>query len=363
MISRIKFTLFLFFLSVCTISITSAQVEEIQQTFESAAGKGFSGVILVADQGQVIYENAVGYRNYEDQVLLKSDDIFELASISKQFTSMLIMMCEEKGLLDFDDPLSDYIDIPYPGITIRQLLTHTSGLPDYQAIMDEHWDKDQVAGNPEILEYLRRYAPPKLFEPGEKYEYSNTGYVMLGSIVEKVTGEDFVKLSRNWIFEPLGMKNTDLRSLEAKAAVDNFAAGHQKNENGDYVNANNFKSSDYTIWLGNRKGPGRVSSNVQDLLIWDQALYSSKLVSEKTLEKAFSPQVLTDGSESMYGFGWGLDFETHPGKVVLHTGSNPGYKNIIVRNIDQNKTIIILNNNAHPAMGNLVKELRSIFFN
>ncbi len=363
MVPTLKSTSLSIFLFFSLILVASAQIEEIKQTFESAADEGFSGVILIADQGEVMYENAVGFRSYEDQVPLESDDIFELASISKQFTSMLIMMCEEKGLLDFDDTLSKFIEVPYPDITIRQLLTHTSGLPDYQAIMDEHWDKDRVAGNPEILEYLRKYAPPKEFEPGEKYEYSNTGYVMLGSIVEKATGQDFVELSRNWIFKPLGMSNSDLRSLEAKAAVDNFAAGHLKNDQGVYVNANNFKFSDYTIWLGNRKGPGRVSSNLQDLLIWDQALYHNKLVSQETMNEAFSPQKLNDGTESMYGFGWGLDLETHPGKVVLHTGSNPGYKNIIVRNIDENKTIIILNNNAHPAMGELVKELRSIYFN
>jgi CubicO group peptidase (beta-lactamase class C family) len=124
--------------------------------------------------------------------------------------------------------VSKYLDIPYSGITIRNLLTHTSGLPDYQAIMDEHWDKSKVAGNPDILDYLRKYHPPMVFATGEKYEYSNTGYVLLASIVEKASGRDFIELTREWIFKPLGMKNSEIRTLEEKAAVSNFAAGHLK---------------------------------------------------------------------------------------------------------------------------------------
>ncbi|PZX58070.1 serine hydrolase domain-containing protein [Algoriphagus chordae] len=332
-----------------------AQKKILKEAVERADKEGFSGVILVAENGKILFEEAMGMRSYENQILLHEDDIFELASLSKQFTAMMVMICKEKGLLDFDDQLSNYIEIPYPDISIRQLLTHTSGLPDYQAIMDAHWDKSKVAGNPEILEYLREYAPVKSFEPGEKYEYSNTGYVMLASLVEKVTGEDFVALSKTWIFDPLGMQSTAIRSLEEKAQVQTFAAGHLKDDIGHYVNANNFHSSDYTIWLGNRKGPGRVSSIVEDLLKWDQALYTEKLVSKETLEEAFRPIKLGDGFLSYYGFGWEIKPQSPFGKMVMHTGGNPGYKTIIVRYIDENKTIIILNNNAHPDLMRIVE--------
>ena len=300
-------------------------------------------------------EKAIGKRSFETQTPLQKTDIFELASVSKQFTAIMVMMCKEKGMLNFDDPVSKYLDIPYSGITIRNLLTHTSGLPDYQAIMDEHWDKSKLAGNPDILEYLRKYKPPMLSAPGEKYEYSNTGYVLLASIVEKASGRDFIELTREWIFKPLGMKYTDIRTLEEKAAVTNFAAGHLKDSLGNYINANKFHSSDYTVWLGNRKGPGRVSSNAQDLLIWDQALYSGNLVSEETLTEAFTPQKLNDGTRSYYGFGWDLEPKSPFGRMVSHTGDNPGYKTIIVRYIEENKTIIILNNNAYPDLIKLVE--------
>jgi CubicO group peptidase (beta-lactamase class C family) len=327
----------------------------LESALVQAESNGFSGVILVASDGEILMKKAMGKRSFEENIPLQTGDIFELASLSKEFTAMVIMICEEKGKLDFDDSVEKYLDIPYKGITVRHLLTHTSGLPDYQEVMDEHWDKSKVAGNPEILEYLRKYAPLKLFEPGEEYQYSNTGYVLLASIAEKATGKDFVTLSREWIFKPLNMASTDIRSLAEKVGVINFAAGHLKDSLGNYVNANKFHESDYTVWLGNRKGPGRVSSNVEDLLKWDQALYTKKLVSKETLEQAFSPYVLNDGTRSYYGFGWEVEPKSPFGKMVMHTGDNPGYKTIIVRFIEENKTIIVLNNNYHPDQMKLVE--------
>ena len=348
------FTITLFFALIASVNVYP-QKKILTEAFERAEKEGFSGVVLVAEDGKILFEKAVGYRSFEKKIPLNSDDIFELASVSKQFTAMLVMMCKEKGLLDFDDPVDQYLNIPYTDISIRHLLSHTSGLPDYQAIMDKHWDKSKVAGNPDILDYLRTYAPPILFDPGDKYEYSNTGYVLLASIIEKATGKDFVQVSRDWIFRPLAMKNTDIRSLEEKAKVKNFAQGHLRDENEAYINANKFHSSDYTVWLGNRKGPGRISSTVEDLLKWDQALYRNKLVSKETLEEAFTPFRLNDGTRSYYGFGWDLDPKSPFGKMVSHTGSNPGYKTIIVRYIEENKTVIILNNNAHQDMIKLVE--------
>lgn len=326
-----------------------AQQQILKDALEKAEKQDFSGIILIATDGKIRYEKTMGRRSYEDNIVLQKNDIFELASLSKQFTAMMVMICKEKGLLEFDDPLSDYLDLPYHGISIRNLLTHTSGLPDYQAIMDQHWDKSKVAGNPEILEYLRKYAPPISFVPSEKYEYSNTGYVLLASVVEIVTGRDFVDLSKEWIFDPLDMSYTRIRTPEEKVEIQAFAVGHLLNKDGNYVNANNFRDSDYTIWLGNRKGPGRVSSNASDLLKWDQALYSELLVSNETLEEAFTPFKLTDGTLSYYGFGWEIEPKSPYGKMVRHTGDNPGYKTLITRYIDENKTIIILNNNAHSA--------------
>ncbi|MDC3050752.1 beta-lactamase family protein [Bacteroidota bacterium] len=342
------------------ISFTACtEKNNIEKIFNNAVSENFSGSILVASEGEIIFTGANGKRDFENDIPLVSSDIFELASISKQFTAMMVMICKEKGLLDYDDLVSEYLDIPYKGISIRNLLTHTSGLPDYQVIMDKFWDKSKVAGNPEILEYLDKYRPDILFSPGDQYRYSNTGYVLLGSIVEKVTGGDFVKLSKEWIFDPLKMENTLIRTLEEKKNLENLAFGHKKDSLGRYVNANNFLSSDYTIWLGNRKGPGRISSNIFDLLLWDQALFTENLVLKKTIEEAFSPYLLNDKTLSYYGFGWRLNKDLK-NKIVSHSGSNPGYKTRIVRLLDKRKTIIILSNNdfsLNKIEQNLINEL------
>ena len=228
----IKYYLFLIFIPIYSLAqpVPPLKVEKQIDSLFSAQmnpiSSGFSGVVLVAENGKPIYQKAFGYREFANQTTLQASDIFELASVSKQFTAMIIMMLKEKGKLNFDDLAEKYLAIPYKGITIRHLLTHTSGLPDYQDIMDKYWDKTKVAGNPDCIDYLNKYAPPKLFEPGTKYAYSNTGFLLLASIAEKASGKDFIALCRQWIFEKLKMKNTNIRTLEEKKATANFAIGH-----------------------------------------------------------------------------------------------------------------------------------------
>jgi len=237
-------------------------------------------------------------------------------------------------------------------------LNHTSGLPDYQAIMDEHWDKSKVADNDDIIEYLRKYHPPKLFEPGTQYEYSNTGYVLLASIAELVSGVDFIELSRSRIFQTVSMNATDIRTLSEKINLKNLAWGHiYMTEKSRYVRADSFPSSNYTIWLGNRKGPGRISSTSLDLLKWDQALYSEAIIKQQTLAEAFMPARLKNDSLSYYGFGWDIRNSPSGKRIVRHNGDNPGYKTQIIRHIDENKTLIVLCNNAHKEFEKLVELL------
>ncbi|KAF0242584.1 MAG: hypothetical protein FD183_332 [Chitinophagaceae bacterium] len=336
---------------ILTISLILAGIfytnaQSIEKIIDSFVQKDqFSGVVLFADKGRVVFEKAYGYREFANQVPLKKSDIFELASVSKQFTAMVIMILQERGKLSFDDSVSQYLSIPYKGITIRHLLNHTSGLPDYQAIMDQYWDKSKVAGNNDILYYLNKYQPPVLFEPGSKYNYSNTGYV-------------FIEFCRIAIFKKLGMKDTDIRNLEAKKSTNNFALGHiYVPAKQAFIRADSFPSSNYTIWLGNRKGPGRISSTAADLLKWDQALNTEKLIKLATLEQAFTPAELNNGSLSNYGFGWDIKVDANGNKIVSHNGDNPGYKTQIVRSLYSKKTLIVLCNNAITNFGAMIKKL------
>ena len=167
-------------------------------------------------------------------------------------------------------------------------------------------------------------------------------------------------MCRKWIFKKLKMKITDIRTLEEKKATTNFAIGHiYIAERNKYVRADSFPSSDYTIWLGNRKGPGRISSTAADLLKWDQALYTNKLLKQSTLQEAFNPMKLNDGNFSNYGFGWTLRTDSTLGKIVMHTGDNPGYRTQILRYIGRKKTIILLNNNAHSNFTSIIRQLES----
>jgi len=345
----------------CCTAVFSQRInyEKVDSIISNLASNNkFSGVVLIAENGKVKYNKAVGYIDYANHKPLNKYSIFELASVSKQFTAMTIMMVKEKGLLHYDDLVEKYINIPYKGMTIRQLLTHTSGLPDYQAIMDSYWDKSKVAGNDDIINYLNKYAPPKLFEPGEKYLYSNTGYVLLASILEKVSGRDFIEFCNTEIFNKLKMNHTAIRSLQEKAEIKNFAIGHVfVPERNDYIRADSFPSSNYTIWLGNRKGPGRISSTADDLLKWDQALYTNYLLSQTTMEEAFTPMLLNNGAISNYGFGWDLIPEHN---IVWHNGDNPGYKTLIIRFLKTKTTLIVLCNNATDEFVNLTDQLKKI---
>ena len=324
----------------------------------------FNGVILIAKNGKVVVEEAHGVRDYETKTPLKTSDIFELASVSKQFTAMIIVQLQAKGKLQFDDEVEKYLDIPYKKITIRHLLNHTSGLPDYQAIMDAHWDKSKVADNNDIIEYLNRYAPPANFLPGDKYEYSNTGYVLLASIAEKASGDDFTKMLREMVFHKFGMKDTDLRTPAEKTTLNNMAIGHIKQSpTGMYMKADLFPSSNYTIWLGHREGPGRISSTADDLLKWDRALYDKRFFTSQMKAEAFKPALLNDHKISPYGFGWELGSDDVLGKYVQHSGDNPGYKTEIVRYIDADKTIILLCNNAHDRFEKLLEALKKYVVN
>ena len=353
------FLLGILFLSSCRkkpVSIT----RQIDTLFSSAPD--FSGVLLIAEKGKPVYHKAFGFENFDKQKKTDTTSVFELASVSKQFTAMTIMMLKERGKLNYDDSVAKYIPgLPYPGVTIRHLLNHTSGLPDYQEVMEKNWDKSKVAGNDDNIEYLIKYRPLKHFRPGRAYEYSNTGYMLLASITEKVAQQDFIDFCRENIFTPLQMTTTNIRLQREKAQLPNMAWGYiYKRDKHRYVRADSFPKYNYTIWLGHRTGPGRISSTTADLLKWDRALYTEKLVKKATLEEAFTAAKLKNGLPSLYGFGWAL--ETHPllGRVVRHSGNNPGYRTHIIRYIDADKTIILLCNNEHKKYQEIVKGVEQI---
>jgi CubicO group peptidase (beta-lactamase class C family) len=284
----------------------------------------FNGSVLVAENGKVIYRKAFCYANKETKQLLKPEFCFDLASVSKQFTAMGIMILKERSKLSYDDKITKYFpEFPAYGkdITVRNLLNNTSGMPLYQSFTT----KNNLT-NAEILKIIEEREALDA-NIGERYVYNNAGYVMLGLIIEKVSKMSLAEFLKENIFQPLKMKNS-LVGDTPKIDLKNRALGYS------VIGA----LDDYEV---GHTGSTSMFSNVDDLFLWDQALYTEKLVSKKTIEEAFAPVILNDGSLSNYGFGW---FLTPEKKSVNHSGSDFGYRTFIRRDLDKKNTYIWLTN-------------------
>lgn len=324
-----------------------------------------NGNVLIAEKGQIVYKKSFGLANEATKSQLNDSSIFELASVSKQFTAMGIMILEEHGKLKLDDKISKYLPefSIYPNITTRNLLNHTGGLPDYLKLMDSVWDKSKIAANKNVITFFTKYHPNALFKPNTKFDYSNTGYVLLASIIEKCSGMSYPQFLKKEIFEPLGMNHTLVyRRRYAPMKIDNYAFGYQYSEQlKKYILPDSIEQSKFVIWLDGVYGDGAVNSTTIDLLKWDRALYTDKLISKESLIEMFKPAILNDGTQTDYGFGWSLDSSADFGKVVSHYGGWPGYASYIERDITNDKTIIILTN--HYNRINYVQTIENALYN
>jgi CubicO group peptidase (beta-lactamase class C family) len=322
--------------------------------------------VLIAEQGKIIYKKSLGYSNFSTKKKLNENTMFLIASLSKSFTAIAILMLVEDDKLQLTDTLTHYFpSIPYKNITIEHLLTHTSGIPDYMKLFDKYWDKSQVASNTDVIDLLSRYHPPILFKPNEQYSYSNTGYALLGSIIEKVSGVSYSKFLSKRIFKPLKMKRTKGRLLSKISS--NHVIGYVLNKELDKpVLPGTLKEWDFVTYLNDIVGDGSITSTTLDLLKWDRALYTNKLVSLSTIEQVFTPHKLKDKGISQYGFGWDLeDGDKITGKYAYHTGHWPGNGAYIARFLDQDKIIIVLRNliNYSKRASGLPKVYTDILFN
>jgi CubicO group peptidase (beta-lactamase class C family) len=324
----------------------------------------FFGNVLIAENGKVLYQKSFGKANMATNADLNSESMFELASVSKQFTAMAIMLLKQQGKLNYDDSLRKFFpSLPYQHITVRQLLHHTSGLPDYVELFMKNWDSTKIATNKDIISLLSEKKPPVLFAPGEKWEYSNTGYAILASIIEKVSGMEYGAYLSKYIFKPLGMSRTRVyRRRYEKKEIPNYAYGYvYDTKNKKFVLPDDYPETAAMVYsLDGIVGDGCVNSTTTDLLKWDRALYTDKLLPPEQLQDAFKPGILNNGKETTYGFGWGLGEMKGIGKVTSHTGGWPGYNTLIERHLDSGKTIIILRNYEWPAQ--MMKKIRNILY-
>ncbi|MES2275533.1 MAG: serine hydrolase [Bacteroidota bacterium] len=338
-----------------TIITASAQTEKkLDSLFSTLAKQGYlNGTVLIAEGGKPVYEKAFGYANFDTKQLLTNQTMFELASVSKQFTAMAIMQLHEKGKLGYDDSLNKYFPlIPYHGITINHLLHHTSGIPEFIGWDEKQVDVTRFNYNKDILAAIIKNKPALNFKPGDALAYSNTNYVLLALIVEKASGLSFSDYLDKNIFKPLGMAHTKVYPQRAaKQKIADYAYGYLYDPSkGGFVINDNIKANRYEYYFDGVAGPYGISSNTEDMLKWDQALYTGKLISQKEQDAAYVTAKLNDGKDALfagipYGFGW-LIMSTTPetGRRYMHSGGYPGYMTIISRFPDKNKTIVLLTN-------------------
>ncbi|GAB3956450.1 hypothetical protein GCM10028805_46340 [Spirosoma harenae] len=299
----------------------------------------FNGVVLFAEQGTIRFQKVLGTANIATKEPLTIGSAFNLASVSKQFIAMMIMQLQERGKLNYDEAVQTYLpDFPYQAISVRDLLNHTSGLPEYFDLAQKYLGPLDTLTNDGMLQLLHQHQPPLVFQSGDRWEYCNTGYVVLGSIIAKVSGISVEKFFEQNIVQPLKLKNTYIYKHKSSTIPRNRVYGFNR-ENGKNV-PNDLIRLDGVI------GDGNVYSSAEDLLSWSQALYTEKLVKASTLQEAFTPVKLNDGTTYPYGFGWGIDAD---GKILQHTGSWVGFRTLIVRYIDKKQTLIVLTNGTNAA--------------
>jgi CubicO group peptidase (beta-lactamase class C family) len=324
-----------------------------------------NGNVLIAEKGKVIYNKSFGLANQKTNAKLNKNSVFELASCSKQFTAMGILILSEKGKLNLKDEISNFFPELsfYKGVTVEQMVYHTSGLPDYMELMEKVYDKSKIATNADIIACLAKHQPPLLFEPNDRFEYSNTGYALLASIIEKTSGQSFGDFLSQSIFQPLKMKNSFVYNRRyAPKSVKNYALGYIKSDSlNKFILPDDMKDYNFVIWLDGIVGDGCVNSTAPDLLKWDRALYTNKLLSADGMKKLFEVATLNDNSKTEYSFGWFVENDSEHGKFVSHTGSWPGYATFIERHVDSNKTIIVLMNYESHSFP--VEEMRDVLYN
>jgi CubicO group peptidase (beta-lactamase class C family) len=320
------------------------------QTFDSICNSlqmagTFNGNILVAEKGNVVYKGCFGIANEQTGQKLNENSIFELASLSKQFTAMAIVLLKEKDKLSLDDKMSKFIPelIQYNDVSIRNLLNHTGGLPDYMELMDSMFDKSKIATNQDIIALFVKHKPKVLFTSNTKFEYSNTGYALLATIIENVSGKSYSEFLEENIFKPLDMKNTFVYTRrKAPKKIDNYAYGYIYSDSlKRKIIPDSLNETKFVVYLDGIVGDGTVNSTVIDLLKWDRALYSTELCSRSSIKEIFTPGVLDNKTYTNYGFGW---FLVDGGRIANHTGGWPGYTMFIERDLENDETIIILQN-------------------
>jgi CubicO group peptidase (beta-lactamase class C family) len=302
---------------------------------QMVAENHFNGSLLIAKHHRIIFAKSFGYADFYAKRRINDSTVFELASVSKQFTAISILMLYEEHKLSLTDDIQQYVPhFPYSGVTIHHLLCHRSGVPEYFKFADHfQQNKDALMDNDSLLRMLKYHFQPVKFAPDSAFEYTNTGYAVLATIVEKVSGKKFADFVKERIFQPVGMKHTVFYDKKKYNAVHNCAYGHRKNES--------VYKKDYLSGVLGDKG---IFSTAYDMFLFNNALDCNLLLKEDTKNTAFEPQNVDMDECQNYGYGWRLGCDLTGKALVYHGGLWNGNNTLFVKRLEDEVFIIILSN-------------------
>jgi CubicO group peptidase (beta-lactamase class C family) len=301
---------------------------------EKVKMNGFNGSVLIAYKGSPFFERYYGYKNYNTKERLTARSTFQIASTSKTFTAGAILLLLQQNMLSLEDTLQKYFPkFPYKGITVRMLLNHRSGLPNYLNFAETYWkNKKQFMTNEDMLQMLYKYKPKALNSPDTHFRYNNTNFVLLALIVEQVSGMPFCDFLHQNIFIPLGMSDSWL--FDPMSSRPSATKGYKGSR---WV-------EDAIVYTDGITGDKGIYSTVQDLYKWDQALYSGKFIRSEILGLAFTPQSFEKPGNKNYGLGWRINDQPDGTRLIYHNGWWHSYNSVFNRKISDKTTVIILSN-------------------
>jgi CubicO group peptidase (beta-lactamase class C family) len=312
----------------------------------------FNGGVLLVKNDSVIFKKTYGYNDYTKKEKLNTKSSFRLASVSKQFTAVGIMILTEKGMLDFDEVITKYLpNLPYNNVTVRNLLNHTSGIPDIYMSFPQKYPKEigNALSISKVVELLAQEDLKLVSNPNEQFSYNNTGYVLLAAIIENVTGKTFEGFMKDEVFDKLGMENTRVWNLFSETSSFSNRTGSFENIQGEF-------SELRPGVIDGVAGDGGIFSSIDDFVIWNMFWYNDTLLPKAIKEKAFEKAILNNGSTSNYGFGWSVESSVAHG----HNGSWLGARTSFTRNTRLRNAIVVLDNSASPHINTIVQELSKV---
>jgi CubicO group peptidase (beta-lactamase class C family) len=309
----------------------------------------FHGAMLVAKNEKIVYNSQIGFADFKKETPLNKSSIFQLASVSKQFTAAAIMLLKERNQIKLTDTVNRYFpEFPYQHVTIKNLLNHTAGLPKYFWVAEHKWQQEKAPTNTEMMELLASSNVQRFFKPGRNFDYSNTGYFVLASIVEKISETSFSSFLRRNIFEPLEMKDSYVYSFENDSINENQLDGYRLYRGWRHLKISSTVNDAIV-------GDKNVYTTAEDLFKWTLGLNTGRLLTKESLDLMYSKGETVYGREVPYGFGFRIKT-----KSIYHHGRWNGFSTGLTKYLEDDVVVIVLEHTSYNAIRSLNKKIKYI---